>query len=180
MPQQSSVKVFSVASGLYDFGQWYCSWVLLISHTSYLTFPSVNHFTLFRDKYIYIRELLRPSCWSVNRKTSYLNWNSVGREILLRVQLKLCMWVCLFEWGCFGDACAATSWRTDLSPLSPLVFTAVFTSIWSRFNGNFFFFRTFFFPRNLLQFGWKILSFVIHVPSAVGPVCVGYVLFLII
>lgn len=45
------------------------------------------------------------------QKKSYRNWNSVVRKILSRVQLKLCMSVCLFEWLTLcedvGNACAA-------------------------------------------------------------------------
>lgn len=50
------------------------------------------------------------------------------------------------------------------------------TSICRRFNGKKEKFCFFTFLKTLLQFGLekkKILSFV-HVPSAVGPVCVGY------
>lgn len=54
-------------------------------------------------------------------------------------------------------------------------------SICSRFDEKvlLFFFRTISF-HNLLQFGGTILSCVIHVPSAVEPVFVGYILFVII
>lgn len=55
------------------------------------------------------------------------------------------------------------------------------TSICRRFNEKVWVFLEHFFSlHNLLQCGWKILSFVIHVPSAVEPVCVGSILFVII
>lgn len=87
---------------------WFCcislpGWVIVLfkntfyfsHHFFYISlsyqFHALDKF--FRDKYIYIRELLWPSCWNINRKQSYLSWSGIGREILSRVQLKLCMWV---------------------------------------------------------------------------------------
>lgn len=74
--------------------------------------PFHAHDRVFRDEYIYRRELLWPSCLSIHSRKSYLNWNSVVRKILSKSPVEIMhASVGLFEWLTLcegvGNACAA-------------------------------------------------------------------------
>lgn len=71
-----SVNLFSVFAAFHDGIEQYHSLTLLFSK---LLFKFVLTVSCFRDKYIYRRELFWPSC--INRKKSYLPWNSVVRKL---------------------------------------------------------------------------------------------------
>lgn len=88
------VCVFGAFHGRIE--QWHCSWILLFSKPLFkcTLFSSVFMLmTVFRDEYIYRRELVWPSCLSIIRNAILTGRVFEGvRPEIMHVR------VCVFEW----------------------------------------------------------------------------------